>query len=33
LLFVTAGSGITPVIAMLRSLKQRGESPNITAPA
>src|SRR6201995_3995779 len=30
LLFVTAGSGITPVIAMLRSLKQRGESPDIT---
>src|SRR6202045_4258957 len=29
LLFVTAGSGITPVIAMLRSLKQRGESPDI----
>lgn len=30
LLFVTAGSGITPVMAMLRSLKQRGESPDIT---
>jgi ferredoxin-NADP reductase len=29
LLFVTAGSGITPVIAMLRSLKQRGERPDI----
>ena len=29
LLFVTAGSGITPVIAMLRSLRQRGESPDI----
>jgi stearoyl-CoA 9-desaturase NADPH oxidoreductase len=29
LLFVTAGSGITPVIAMLRSLKHRGESTDI----
>src|SRR5271163_5161550 len=29
LLFVTAGSGVTPVIAMLRSLRQRGESPDI----
>src|SRR5258708_34679984 len=29
LLFVTAGSGITPVIAMLRSLKQRAASPDI----
>jgi ferredoxin-NADP reductase len=29
LLFMTAGSGITPVIAMLRSLKQRGEKPDI----
>src|ERR1700680_4265007 len=29
LLFVTAGSGITPVIAMLRSLGQRSESPDI----
>ena len=29
LLFVTAGSGITPIIAMLRSLTQRGESPDI----
>jgi stearoyl-CoA 9-desaturase NADPH oxidoreductase len=37
LLFVTAGSGITPVIAMLRSLQRRGESPDImhihSAPA
>src|SRR6201998_2007126 len=30
LLFVTAGSGITPLIPMPRSLKQRGESPDIT---
>jgi stearoyl-CoA 9-desaturase NADPH oxidoreductase len=29
LLFVTAGSGITPVIAMLRSLQRRGEGPDI----
>ncbi|MGZ8815217.1 MAG: ferredoxin reductase [Mycobacterium sp.] len=29
MLFVTAGSGITPVIAMLRSLKKRGENPDI----
>ena len=29
LLFVTAGSGITPVMAMLRTLKARGESPDI----
>jgi ferredoxin-NADP reductase len=29
LLFVTAGSGITPVMAMLRSLQNRGESPDI----
>lgn len=29
LLFVTAGSGITPVMAMLRSLQKRGESPDI----
>ena len=28
-LFVTAGSGITPVIAMLRSLKKRGQNPDI----
>src|SRR6201999_401324 len=29
ILFITAGSGITPVMAMLRSLKARGESPDI----
>ena len=29
LLFVTAGSGITPVMAMLRSLKARGQRPDI----
>jgi stearoyl-CoA 9-desaturase NADPH oxidoreductase len=29
IVFLTAGSGITPVIAMLRSLRQRGESPDI----
>src|ERR1700752_629572 len=29
LLFVTAGSGILPVIGMRRSLRQRGESPDI----
>jgi stearoyl-CoA 9-desaturase NADPH oxidoreductase len=29
LLFLTAGSGITPVIAMLRSLSHRGETPDI----
>jgi stearoyl-CoA 9-desaturase NADPH oxidoreductase len=29
LLLVTAGSGITPIMAMLRSLKKRGESPDI----
>jgi ferredoxin-NADP reductase len=29
LLFVTAGSGITPVMAMLRSLQRRGERPDI----
>jgi ferredoxin-NADP reductase len=29
LLFVTAGCGVTPVMAMLRSLRQRGESPDI----
>src|SRR4029077_5826106 len=29
LLFVSAGSGITPLMAMLRSLKARGESPDI----
>lgn len=28
-LFVTAGSGITPVIAMLRTLKARGHTPEI----
>ncbi|HEV7420661.1 MAG TPA: ferredoxin reductase [Mycobacterium sp.] len=29
LLFITAGSGITPVMAMLRSLQRRGESPDV----
>jgi stearoyl-CoA 9-desaturase NADPH oxidoreductase len=29
LLFVTAGSGITPVMAMLRSLVRRGEMPDV----
>ncbi|GAA5061417.1 ferredoxin reductase [Nocardia callitridis] len=29
ILFVTAGSGITPVIAMLRSLASRGQQPDI----
>jgi len=29
LLLVTAGSGITPVMAMLRSLRQRGQHPDI----
>lgn len=29
ILFVSAGSGITPLMAMLRSLKARGESPDI----
>ena len=29
MLFVTAGSGITPVMAMLRSLKARGQRPDI----
>ncbi len=29
LLFVTAGSGITPVIAMLRTLQKRGQHPDI----
>jgi ferredoxin-NADP reductase len=29
LLFGTAGSGITPIMAMLRSLQKRGESPGI----
>ncbi len=29
ILFVTAGSGITPVIAMLRSLEARGQRPDI----
>jgi len=29
LLFATAGSGITPVMAMLRSLRRRGERPDI----
>jgi ferredoxin-NADP reductase len=29
LLLVTAGSGITPVMAMLRSLKQRGHDPDV----
>lgn len=29
LLFVTTGSGITPVMAILRSLRQRGESSDI----
>lgn len=29
ILFVTAGSGITPVIAMLRALEARGQSPDI----
>ena len=29
LLFVTAGSGITPVMAMLRSLRRRGERPDV----
>ena len=29
LLLVSAGSGITPVMAMLRALKARGESPDI----
>nr|WP_221333611.1 ferredoxin reductase [Nocardia transvalensis] len=29
ILFVTAGSGITPVIAMLRALEARGQTPDI----
>lgn len=29
ILFVTAGSGITPVIAMLRQLRSRGQTPDI----
>jgi ferredoxin-NADP reductase len=29
ILFVSAGSGITPLIAMLRSLRERGERPDI----
>ncbi|MEV5652665.1 ferredoxin reductase [Nocardia sp. NPDC052254] len=29
ILFVTAGSGITPVIAMLRALEARGDAPDI----
>lgn len=29
LLLVTAGSGITPVMAMLRSMQQRGHSPDV----
>src|SRR3954453_2165301 len=29
LLFLTAGSGITPVMAMLRSLSRRGEVPDV----
>ncbi|MCV7152584.1 ferredoxin reductase [Mycolicibacterium pyrenivorans] len=29
LLFITAGSGITPIMAMLRSLRARGERPDI----
>jgi stearoyl-CoA 9-desaturase NADPH oxidoreductase len=29
LLFVSAGSGVTPLMAMLRSLKVRGQSPDI----
>ena len=29
ILFITAGSGITPVMAMLRSLRARGQSPDI----
>lgn len=29
ILFISAGSGITPLMAMLRSLKLRGESPNV----
>src|SRR3954469_25868875 len=29
LLLVTAGSGITPIMAMLRSLRQRGQQPDI----
>jgi stearoyl-CoA 9-desaturase NADPH oxidoreductase len=36
LLFITAGSGITPIMAMLRSLRARGQRPDIvhihTAP-
>ena len=28
-LFITAGSGITPVMAMLRTLKSRGEHPDV----
>ena len=29
MLFVTAGSGITPVIAMLRTLDRRGTMPDV----
>lgn len=29
LLFITAGSGITPIMAMLRSLRARGQEPDI----
>ena len=29
LLFITAGSGITPIMAMLRSLRARGQAPDI----
>jgi ferredoxin-NADP reductase len=29
LLFVTAGSGITPVMAMLRTLQKRGQQPDV----
>ncbi|KQR98980.1 stearoyl-CoA 9-desaturase [Williamsia sp. Leaf354] len=29
ILFITAGSGITPVISMLRGLRSRGETPDI----
>ena len=29
ILFISAGSGITPLMAMLRSLKARGESPDV----
>lgn len=28
-LFISAGSGITPLIAMLRTLKVRGQSPDV----